>query len=133
MDLIVEFRRRHGAGKESDRVEFPCLGIDLRENGGDSIVGGVSLKSYTILRHEVDEDRSACKGLFEGLKGQLAFRSPLEDGVLLSGVIHGPTDVRVSVNEPPIEVSKAKERLNVADGVRSWPGANGGGFSGVHG
>jgi hypothetical protein len=54
MSVIIEFCGVEGAGMESDWMDFSIRGVD-RENGGKSVVGGISLKDHFCIGYPLSK------------------------------------------------------------------------------
>ena len=124
MDVVVEFGRSKGAGMECDRMDFTVFRLN-RQNSRKGVVGCVSFHNNFGIGYPVSENRSPSKGLLQSVESLLTFGSEIPADVFLGKSCKGNSDGTVIVvHEVPIEIAKAKERLNVLDLMRHRPVRN---------
>ncbi|KIK11739.1 hypothetical protein PISMIDRAFT_122157, partial [Pisolithus microcarpus 441] len=110
MGIVVEFGGGKGAGVESDRVEF-AVRAGYRKDTHYGVVGGVGFDCDRSVGDPMSEYQSGGEGILEADEGGAAFLGKVGQRHNYFGVV---------MDEPPIEVSEPKERLNVPD--FSWFG-----------
>jgi hypothetical protein len=105
---------------ESDGVNLAVGGVN-GEDGGEGIVRGVHLNHNLGVRHPMGEEWCMCEFLLEFVEGCAAFAIEVPRGILSRQTSEGSGDFRVAIDEPAVEVGKAKEGLNVFDFPRFQP------------
>ncbi|KAG6892669.1 hypothetical protein C0992_013020, partial [Termitomyces sp. T32_za158] len=76
---------------------------------------GIAFEHNGELRIEVPEDQSNSEGLLEEFEDALALTVPVPRDLLSREAGQGLCDTGVVVDEPPVEVGEAQERLNFLD------------------
>ena len=74
MNVVVELWSSEGPRVEGDRMYFGVVWRHDREDGGESVVGGVGFKDNLCIRNPMSYYRSSSEGLFECFEGIFAFR-----------------------------------------------------------
>ena len=105
---------------ESDRVEF-AIQIIHGKYGRKSIIRCVSFHNQRLIGNPVHKDRSRSEHFFEKFKSGVAFLSEIPCSTFLCELSKRNCDFQVIVNESPIEVGEAKERLYVFTLLRFRP------------
>ena len=83
VDVVVPLRRLHGAGVEGDRAEG-AVGLRLREDAGNRVVGRVGFEDGGKGGIEVYEDRCIGESVFEESEGRVGVGRPGEGSVFTS-------------------------------------------------
>ena len=120
MDVIIEFRASERAGVEGYRVNFAIRSME-RNNRSQGIVGGVGFHYERCIRDPMRQN--GC--------GDECFLQCLESGATSVGehpgcsftreASEGDCDVGITMDESPVEVGEAKERLDVLNLARRRP------------
>ena len=71
VELIVKLHGLHGARVESDWMKVAILHSDLRQDGGDGIIGTIGFHHYRKLRVKVDKNRRCRESMLKALEGSL--------------------------------------------------------------
>ena len=78
----------------------------MREDGGYSIIGGITFKGDWVVRVVVLENRSFGEGLLEHVEDFLTSWAPFPRSILAEETSEWDDDTRVVGNESSIEISK---------------------------
>jgi len=78
IDLVIELCRGHPSQEEGDQMNIPMVGGDLRDNGGNGVVGGVRLDDNGIIGIEMNEDGGLHEGFFKLVERDLVLQAPNE-------------------------------------------------------
>ena len=119
VNVVVEFRRSESPGVKSDWVEF-VVGGENRKDCSEGVVGGVGFDDDLGVRYPMGKNRSTSEGLLKSPKrlptsiGEVpGYTFPSESG-------ERNYDVGVLFYKSTIEITKAKEGLNVLNVPRLW-------------
>ena len=74
-------------------MKVAILHSDLRQDGGDGIIGTIGFHHYRKLRVKVDKNRRCRESMLKTLEGGLAGRTPDEGCVLAREAREGDDDI----------------------------------------
>ena len=86
-----------------------------REDGSESIVGGISFKDDLCIQNPMSQYQSSSEGFFECFEGVSAFGGEVPSNSFSGQTREQNHDIGVVKDESPIEVSKPEEGLNILD------------------
>src|SRR5882762_3741770 len=131
VDVVVELRRLHGFGEESNRVPS-VKKVRLFENGTKSKVTGISDNAERKGGIREGEDWSDRKGVNEGAKSRFLRCGPNVGDIFLCESKERVCNLGVIFDEAMIKVAEAKEGLEFLNGLGLGPFGNAGNFGRVH-
>src|SRR5712675_1026651 len=106
VDVIVEFGRLHGLGKESNRV--PSIEkVWLFKNGTESEVASIGDDAKRKGGIREGEDRGDHKGVNEGAKGRFLGRGPNVGDIFLCESKESVCNLGIILDEATVKVAKA--------------------------
>ncbi|KIN97692.1 hypothetical protein M404DRAFT_159742, partial [Pisolithus tinctorius Marx 270] len=107
MGIVVEFWHSHGAGVESDWVEFTIRAGD-QQNTSNGMVRGISFNCKWGIRDPVSENRSRTEGILQVEESRAALLGKVPRSTLSHEVSEQPE------LDTSVEICEAKERLDVS-------------------
>jgi hypothetical protein len=113
-------------------MKYTGVPIHLGQNTSDSIFGTVGFDDYRIFGIVVSQDRSRRESLLQRVEGLLTVIRPSERNSFSGKMMEGSGNMGVVSDESPVKVSETKKRLDLLNGGRSGPIADGGKFGWVH-
>ena len=124
VNIVVELSSRQSPGVERYRMKLGAIVRISGQNSCYSVVGGISFNNERKTRNEAGKDRSTSEGFLECSEGFLA--SVVEDpwNILACELDQRYDLIGVFGNEPTIEVTKAKEGLDVLNFLGFGPFEN---------
>ena len=107
-------------GMESNRMEF-TIWIIHGKNGSESVIRSVGFHDQRLVGNPVCEDWSRSEHFLEKFESGVAFRGEVPCSTFSCEPGKRNCDFRVIVDESPVEVGEAKERLYVFNLPRFRP------------
>ena len=120
MNVVVQLSTGKGLGMESDRVKF-TVRIVHGKDGRESVIRSVGFHDQRLVGNPVREDWSGSERFFEKFTSGAAFLSEVPYSTFPCEPGERNCDFRVIMNESPVEVGEAKERLYVFNLPRFRP------------
>ena len=120
VSIIVQLRSREGAGVKSNGVDL-IVRVRDGEDGGDGVVGGVSLYPNRSVGGPVNEHQCRGERIFQAEEGLPTVVGEVPRNSFSGEAGERDHDVRVALDEPAVEIGEAKEGLNVLDFPRFGP------------
>src|SRR6266702_203352 len=127
---VIAFFRGHRMRGECDRVPFAIL--FNREHCSSSIIRSICFQTEGFVIIGISQDRGSGEMFFKEIKGCLLLCLPSEGGILLSKIIQGSCDLRISFDESAIKVGKTEKTAYTSNILRDWPFLNGLNLSIIH-
>ena len=114
MSVIVQLHSGGGVGVKGDGVDLVVRASD-GEDGGDGVVGGVSLYHDRSIGGPVNEHQCGGERIFQAEEGLPTVVREVPRNSFSDKAGERDHDVQVALDEPVVEIGKAKEGLNVLD------------------
>ena len=114
VSIVVQLCFSNGAGVKGDGVDL-IVRASNGEDGGDGVVGGVSLYHDRGIVGPVNKHQCRGEHIFQAEEGLPTVVGEVPRNYFSGEVGERDHSVRVALDEPAVKIGKAKEGLNVLD------------------